>query len=108
MTAQMMTLTADKGATFRLSIRYRDSDRQPVDISSGYTALLVISRGGGTAVHTEGATLTEDGWIRFLVSDEETATWPAGPYRYRVELIHPNGDKDYLLAGRFTIRNVYA
>jgi hypothetical protein len=107
MTAEMHYLRADHGATFRLSVRYLDSDRKPVDLSvPGYASTFSLSRSGGTVLDTQAAVLDADGWIKVTITDEDTATWPIGKYHYCLDLTHPSGEKDFLLAGPITIREV--
>lgn len=100
MPAQRKNLVADKGATFAQPFRWVDQDL------TGYTGeFSLYNVGRETAVFTKAAQTDSTGLILVHVTDEETATWAAGKYAWRLELGVPNGDKIRLVFGTFEVRS---
>lgn len=107
MTAIRKNLLVDSGTTWNLSVRYRDSNRVPVDLT-GYTATLSTYTPGkenGTPLFQKTAGLTNDGWINVKVTDEETALWGIGKKAYTLDLENSGGDKDRLFFGALEVRS---
>lgn len=107
MAAKVQPLTADKGATFRLSVRYREPDGSPVDLT-GFAGRFVRQPNRDAApLSVHDATTDSEGWVTVVVDDEETGEWDTGKVRYRLEIESPDGAVDFLLVGPLDIRGPY-
>lgn len=104
MTAKTASLVVDRGTTFRIGALVK-MDGLPVDLTAGFSGRLVVMRNGGAVVHTQEADMGVDGWARATVPDETTLGWPVTSLFYRVELDHPNGERDFLLMGPLRVRS---
>lgn len=107
MTAVRKNLTVDHGTTLRLTVRYLDSNRNPVNLT-GYAVtfvLLTVGQENGTPLFTKTAEVTADGYINLKAVDEETALWEAGKKAYRLDCESPDGDIDRLLYGALEVRS---
>lgn len=103
MPAVKKSLVLDRGATWTLSIRYKDSNGTPVDLT-GWSATIDLYNKGVLAL-TFTAVVTADGYINFKVADESTATF-ADFYEYNIDLINPTGDVTRLFFGPMTVRGL--
>lgn len=102
-----MTLEVYRGATFRLAVRYKTADGQPIDLTDCSATFRVLSFSDGEEIFSFVATVSTDGWIRLTVSDEDTKTWPLGNHAFRLELDYPSGEKDYLLIDSLKVDRGY-
>lgn len=110
MTASIYNITADQGATLRLSLRWRGPDGEPYDLT-GYAARFVVranARDQEPLIALEdddGITLGGvDGTILVVIDDETTATLPAEVLRYDLELESADGNVARLLTGALRVR----
>lgn len=107
MGAPKWPLTADRGATFTLTVRVTDDDGTPRDLT-GHTATLkrLAKSTTDTVLSSHAAgTLAADGYIAVTVPDETTAAWDTGRHSYRLELVDDTGSLGYVLVGPFTVRS---
>lgn len=102
--------TADKGATFTQVIKWKDANKNLINLS-GYTASMVI-REKTTAASTVLTLSTTnsrislgdaDGTITLTVSASDMGI-DAGQYTYTLELTSPSGEVTRLLMGAFVVR----
>lgn len=110
-TAENVLIRHRQGATFNRQYTYADDNRNPIDISSGYTAKMDIRAADGTLL----ATLqTSDGTIvlgsstnniTFNVAATVTANWSVGAYQWDFELKHGSSPVivDCLMSGPFHV-----
>lgn len=108
MSAGRYNILLEQGATFSLPLIYRDSDGNPVDLST-YTAALQVRKTPGGPVLFElttengGIVLgTTDGTITLGRLATETALFPAGSYVYDLKLI-VGLNATRLLEGEFNV-----
>lgn len=100
MPAQRKNLVADKGATFTQPFRWVGQDL------TGYVGeFSLYNVGRETAIFEKVCATDSTGLILVHVTDEETDTWAAGKYAYRLELAVPNGDVIRLVFGTFEVRS---
>lgn len=105
MAAVIHNQTADKGATYTLSVRYKDSDGNPIDLSEHTATFLLLKRSESIdVIDQHAATTTADGWIHVVVPDEATAEWPNGTHVYRVVLDN-GGAPVFPVTGTFKVRS---
>lgn len=106
MTAVRKNLLADSGTTQRVTVRYLDADKNPVDLT-GYTAtfsLYKVGQTNNTPLFTKDAPVDSDGWIKHEATDEETALWPVGKLAWTLDLESPAGEVEGLFFGTFQVR----
>lgn len=105
MSASFQNLSADKGATFRLSVQYKDPTETPIDLSGFEATFRLLERGSGTELDAATGTTDDEGWINVTVSDEDTALWPTGSKAYTLEIESPAGEVTRLLYGKCDVRS---
>lgn len=103
MVAIRKDLTADSGATFTVSVQYRDSGGVPVNLT-GYTASFVLATAQGIAIETLVGQCTAQGWINVVATDEQTLEWDLGKQAYFLDLQNASGAKDRLFFGNVNVR----
>lgn len=110
MPAGQYTITAEAGATFRLSLVWRDPDGDPIDLTT-YTARMqvrvspadddpLVSLTTGSGITLGGAA----GTIDITVAATATDDWDEGRYRYDIEMVSAGGIVTRLLEGPFIVR----
>lgn len=99
------SLVSGKGETFTLNVEHQNPDGSPVDLTGYGADFELVKRGTGTSIGTYEGTVDDEGHIAIKVADEETALWPEGQHAYRLVLNYPNGDKRWLMTGRFTVKS---
>lgn len=110
MTAASHNILIEQGATFRYNLIWKDSGGVPVDLT-GYTARMQIRRR-----HTDGTALLSltstagdivlggsAGTVVVVATAAGTATLPARPSVYDLELISGDGTVTRLVEGEVTI-----
>ncbi len=100
MPAAHKNLVIDKGATFSLSVQYKNPDQTPIDLT-GYTAEFVMSKRGTRfpIILTAVCSVDDQGYIVTKVSDEQTALIAENTYSYMLNVHAPGGDIYRLLTG---------
>jgi len=110
MTAAIYNATIDQGATFQLTVVYKDDAGLPINLT-GYTAalqvrqnyydttaLLTLTSPSGGIVIT-GAT----GTIAITMTDVQTGSLDEGFYVYDLEISSSGGTVTRLIQGQFTV-----
>lgn len=107
MTAVRKNLTTDRGTTFALSIRYKDSTGAPIDLTGHIVTFSMYKPGvaNGAALFSKAAPVTSDGWINLRVTAVESAAFPLGKSAYRLDQLTPGGDTNRLLFGGLEVRS---
>lgn len=103
--------TADKGATFTQVIKWKDVNKNLIDLS-GYTASMVIREKTTAAdivltLNTENGRIAlggDAGTITLNVSADDMAI-NASQYTYTLELTSISGEVTRLLMGAFVVRS---
>ena len=89
-----------------------EDDTDPVDLT-GYSARLQVRDAMGTLLVDATSTgvdpqitlnVSEDGEIRLVIEDEDTADHPAGNYKYDLRLDTPDEEEICLIAGAWIVR----
>jgi hypothetical protein len=97
MPAGSYDITIEQGATFQLSITWKDADDNPIDLT-GYTARMQVRRRHRAedpallSLTTENGAITlggAAGTISIVASATSTDDLPAKPCVYDIELISP-------------------
>jgi hypothetical protein len=107
--AGIYNLIIEQGASHIRSYTYTDEDGNTPDLSSGYTAELVIASayGGGTLLtktSSDGITLGASGSIAVNIPPADTAGLAAGEHLWRLDITKTSsGRTDRLLKGAFTV-----
>lgn len=109
MSAGNYTFVCEQGATFSRTLTWRDPNGDPIDLT-GYSARMQVrptARGATEPLVeiTDGDGITlggEEGTIALYVDADATASLPAEPLRYDIEL-EQDGNVTRLLAGWFKV-----
>jgi hypothetical protein len=108
MTPGQVNFLCPQGSTFLKTITYKIDD-VPVDLS-GYSSRLQVRKTHYTndlivnLTSASGITLGGSaGTIELLISDETTATFPAGTWVYDLEVESSSGITDRLIEGNFIV-----
>lgn len=95
------------GTTMPVSIRYKDSNGTPVNLT-GHTVRFVVRPAGRPAaapLFTKVANVTVDGWVTFKLTDEESLTLPLGTLAYSINHETPDGDITPMFWGALEVRS---
>ena len=103
--------TADQGATFSQTVKWKDSTGSLIDLT-GYSAEMVIRERTTAApvaltLSTSNGRITlgdAAGTIDLLIADEDTANLDEGHYTYTLELTSSGGIVERVLMGLFVVR----
>ena len=110
MSAGIYDIVCDQGATFRLSMIWKDSTLTPIDLTN-YTADMqvrteFVEPGIMWEMKSSGAGITLGGvlgTIALFIDASDTAGLIPGEWHYDLLLTAPSGDKTRLIQGSFTI-----
>ncbi len=109
MSAGIVKLPCDQGATFQLALTYRNPDQTPVDLTD-YTAEMRVAanKGGALVLHpttTNGQIFLSDGEYNVLVTvpADVTALLIPGQFVHELDLTSPSGIVIRLIEGSFPI-----
>ena len=109
MPAAQYNITIEQGATWRLSLTWKDVAGAPIDLTS-YTARMQVRQAYGTADAllnlSSGAGITlgpSTGAITLTASAAQTAAIAARNGVYDLEMVAPDGTVTRLLQGSVTI-----
>lgn len=102
MPAAKKTLVHDNGTTFNLSIVYKDSNKNPVDLTGHRVTFDVFGRMN----HRHEAVVDSAGNITIKVDDEDTARWGVGRLSYSVDHHLPNGERYRMFFGPLDVKGV--
>ena len=95
-------LDAFRGCTFRIQVGYQNPDGSLINLSTGYTAKMVIGDGASALTLTGGSGLTlGNGTIDVVVTAAQTKAFEAGTYPYDLTITATGGDTILLLRGNF-------
>lgn len=104
-------MVVDQGATLSRTITWKDSAKNPIDLT-GYSARMQV-RANVTATTTVIELTTANsrialggvaGTVTLTVSAADTAAVPAGRYVYDLELVSGSGVVNRLIMGNFVVR----
>lgn len=109
MTPGQVNFLCPQGSTFLKTITYKIDD-VPVDLS-GYSSRLQVRKThyateSIVSLATSGSGITlggSAGTIELLISDDVTATFPAGTWVYDLEVESSSGITDRLIEGNFIV-----
>lgn len=97
-----------KGATYRLTLEWRDDSGAPVDLTGCTARLQARQTYDATAVLLDLSTTSGGitlggvtGKIDLLVTDEVTSALSGGGGKYDLEIYHPSGDTTCLIRGHW-------
>ena len=106
-------ITCSQGTTFRRTITWTDSARQPYDIGNYTARMQVRATVASTSIVLElttangritlGNTAETKGQVNLLVSATTTAALTPGLYVYDLELVSSTGVVDRILEGNFKV-----
>ena len=110
MTAAIYNATIDQGATFQLTVVYKDDAGLPINLT-GYTAALQVRQNyyDTTALLTltspsAGIVITgATGTIAITMTDVQTGSLDEGFYVYDLEISSSGGTVTRLIQGQFTV-----
>lgn len=108
MAAGRYTIQAEQGATLELRLTWRDSEGDPIDLST-YSARMEVRRapGAGDALISiadgDGITLDSSGHIDIEIDAETMSDCPAGDLRYDIEVESAGGKVTRVLEGVFKV-----
>lgn len=105
MPAIRKNLTVDQGSTFAVSVRYKDSNGQPINLTGHTVTFNLFKAGRTTALFTHVAEVAADGWINIKATDEETTAFPLGKNAYIIDHETPDGTKNRLFFGALEVRS---
>lgn len=109
MAAGLYNMILEQGASLVRTVTWTDENGSNPDLSTGYTASMVISDSwGSTALlsltHSSGLTLAAAGLITITITPAQSAALAAQEAVYHLEVHHTSSDKkDRLLKGTFKI-----
>ena len=107
MIAIRKNLALDKGATFKQTFRFLDSERQPYDLSDYTGWFRIYERGTEEVLLLEvPLDLDSEGNMSVYIPDEETELFEVLTRAYSLELEDPAGDIQRLLYGQLLIKGV--
>jgi len=112
--AGLHNFLCNQGATFRRTLTWTDSARNPIDLTS-YTARMqvrpsvdssnvVIELTTANTRITLGNTATTKGQVNLLLPANTTSTLIAGQYVYDLELVSAGGEVTRLVEGNFVVK----
>lgn len=96
-------LVIDQGSQFEVSIRYKDSNNVPVDLTGSAARMSIIKR-AGTVVVSPVCTVDNQGYIVCTLTDEQTALIERGTYGYTIDLEDSLGSNTRLFRGNVEVR----
>jgi hypothetical protein len=113
MTAGIYNATIDQGATWSVTVTYKDSTGAPINLT-GYTARMQVRANvtSNTVIATLSTTAGSEGTITLggtagtvdlLISATNTAALTTGQYVYDLELVSGGGVVTRLLEGNFKV-----
>lgn len=110
MSAAIYNATVDQGATFELSVVYKDQSGTPINLT-GFSAALQVRQNyyDTTALVTltspsSGIVITPlTGTVKITMSATQTGALDEGNYVYDLELYSSGGNVTRLIQGQFTI-----
>lgn len=100
--------TLQRRADYGIQLQFRDSTDAPINLT-GWTVQMQVWNKARTTKYADAAVTYTDrvnGTIDILLSDTDTATFPAEVY-YDVLLTNPSGLKEYYLEGIFYMSEGY-
>lgn len=108
MPAARKTLVHDQGTTFNLNIVFKDSNKNPVDLTGHAVTFTVYGkdRQGPYRASVSNAIVDALGNITIKVTDEEASKWGSGRLSYEVDHHSPNGDVQRLFYGPLDVKGV--
>lgn len=107
--AARKNLAMDQGATFIMTVRYKDSAGTPIDLAGWTGKFTIKQRGTGTVIKETTADLspigTAVGYVVVEIPDEETALIDAKTFAYTLEITNTEGEIYRLLFGSLDVRS---
>lgn len=101
--AGRLDYTIDRGATLEDVLTWYGDDGQPIDLATSTATLRVSSGSEATPLIEKELSTNSTGAVFLHLTDEETATLPAKPHVYNIQVTSAEGLTTYLVAGRLNI-----
>lgn len=102
------TIPSDAGTTFTLSIRVKDEEGEPQDLTGAVALFSVHKKGEEKAYYRQLVDGDSTGVLTVLVPDEETVKWKHGRNAYMLNLERADGTVERLLYGTLTVRSGFS
>jgi hypothetical protein len=109
--AGLYNITAKQGSTFKRTITWTNSKKQPIDLTSYSARMQVRSSADSATVVLELTTSNSrisltgvTGQINLLVSATTMSSIPEGKYVYDLELVSGGGEVTTVVEGNFVVK----
>jgi hypothetical protein len=109
MPAGIYNMLVEHGASYVLGLTWEDEDGNNPDLSTGYTASMIVSDSWGSTellelTESSGLTLAASGSVTVTITPAKSLALPVGENVYHLEVIKTStGKKDRLLKGKLTV-----